>query len=644
MSMRFALVGAAVVFASTLFGQRADSTQRSTLDDVTVTANKMLQKQSQTGKVVSIISREQIEKSAGRTVAQLLNEQAGITINGALSNAGTNQTLYMRGANSGRTLILVDGIPVYDPSVITNDFDLNLISLNDVERVEICRGAQSTLYGSDAVAGVINIITVKKDVSKLINVKATGSYGNLNTFRGNLQVYGKAGKLTYTTRYAKLKTDGFSAAQDLAGDKNFEKDGYNSDAVNAAIQYQASAKWLLKTFIQRNQYTSDIDAGAYNDERDYTLKNKNLMAGTGFQYKGENITVTGNYQYSEIDRFYRNDSTHVPGFSKYSEDAYYGRNQFLELFTNINLGKGFSTVYGVDYRFSNMNNRFLSISSFGPFTSSFRDTSVSQASAYGSVLFQHKGLFIELGGRLNVHDRYGSNATYTFNPSYSINQHFRVFGSIATGFKAPSLYQMYSSYGNLKLKAEESKNYELGLQQTHGRINNRVVYFDRDIDNGLDFNNNTFRYFNIVKQRVKGLEIESSVGITKDVKFTANYTLLSTQEIAQSRVTFKDTTYNYLLRRPKHSLNATAGWQITKQLYASVTGKYASKRYDVGGYKVKDVALDSYFIVNAYAEYKLNEQVRFFADAQNLTNKTFYEARGFNAIPFVVNAGVTVQL
>src|SRR5436190_2991516 len=181
-------VVAAVIISSQLNAQK-DTT---VLDEAVVTANKFEQKQSQTGKVITVINKEQLEKSNGKTVAQLLNEQAGITIAGAYMSAGSVQTVFMRGASSGRTLILIDGIPVNDPSMINNEFDLNLISINDVERIEICKGAQSTLYGSDAIAGVINIITVKKNVNKPFNVKATAGFGNKKTFRDNLQFYGKA--------------------------------------------------------------------------------------------------------------------------------------------------------------------------------------------------------------------------------------------------------------------------------------------------------------------------------------------------------------------------------------------------------------------------------------------------------------------
>src|SRR5690349_7964185 len=129
------------LFISSQLTAQTDSSR--TLNPVVVTASKFPQKQSSTGKVVSVITKEQIEKSSGRTIAQLLNEQAGLTINGALNVLGSNQTVSMRGSSAGRTLILLDGIPVNDPTLINNEFDLNLISLNNVERIEVCRGAQS---------------------------------------------------------------------------------------------------------------------------------------------------------------------------------------------------------------------------------------------------------------------------------------------------------------------------------------------------------------------------------------------------------------------------------------------------------------------------------------------------------------------
>jgi vitamin B12 transporter len=638
--MRRTIAVAALLTSSQLFAQT--DTAGKTLNEVIVTANKFPQKQFATGKVVTVIGREQIEKNVGRSLGQLLNEQAGITIAGALNALGTNQTIYMRGAASGRALILLDGIPVSDPSYIQNEFDLNLFSLQDIERIEVCRGAQSTLYGSDAIAGVINIITTKSNVTKPVNVKATVSGGNYGTFKGNAQLYGKQGKLTYTTRYSKLRVHGFSAANDKDNKGGFDNDGYDGDLANAALQFQATPEFMVKSFVQYTRYENELDASAFTDDRDYTIKNKGLFTGAGFQYNKSILRLTGNYQFSHINRNYRNDST-VRGTS-FNTDDYSSKGQFAELYANIELGKNFSLLQGADYRYSSYNSKYLSISSFGPFTSSFNDTSHSQASLYASLFYKglNDRLNIELGGRLNVHSEYGSNRTMTFNPSFAFSEHFRAFGSIATGFKAPSLYQLYGGFsGNPALDPERSTTYELGVQQQHNTISTRLVYFHRNIKNGIDYNYVTSKYFNFYKQTVDGIEFETKYNPTKALSISANYTYLDGEEETQSRLNFKDTSYSYLLRRPNHTINITAGYQFTKGLYVSVGGRYVSDRYDIGGYRLADVKMDSYFILNAYAEYAFKKHIKLFADAQNITDKEFYDIRGFNSIPFLFNGGIT---
>lgn len=637
-------VVAAVIIGSQLQAQK-DTTS---LDEVILTANKFEQKQSQTGKVVTVIGKEQLEKSAGKTLAQVLNEQAGMSIVGANNALGSVQTVFMRGSSSGRTLILIDGIPVNDPSMINNEFDLNLFSINDIERIEICRGAQSTLYGSDAIAGAINIITVKKDVTKPFNVKATSSFGNKNTVRNNVQLYGKINsKLTYTTRFGKLSTNGFSSANDNIGNKNFDKDGYDGNVANAALQYQIVPALSIKTFIQHSKYKADIDAGIFTDDKDYTINNSNLSTGGGLYYKKGIVSITGNYQYGKLKRKYLNDSLHAPGFNKFESNQYSGRTNYAELYGNVKATEWLTILAGFDYRKGSMNQQYLSISGFGPYSSEFENKSLHQSSFYGSLFFSalEKKLNVELGGRFNKHSRYGNNSTYTFNPSYTINKNFRVFGSIASGFKAPSIFQVFDGFsGNEDLKAEKSTNYEIGVQQTHSAISSRVVYFNREIKNGIDYNYTTRKYFNFVKQEVSGLELELTAKPVKALSITANYTFITGEEQTQSRKSFSDTTYDHLLRRPKHNVNISIGYQFCPDLFVSISGKSVSSRYDIGGYMQNDVLLDNYFLLNAYAEYKYGRNVKFFADLQNITGKKFSDIRGFNAIPFLISGGVTFNL
>lgn len=634
---------AAVIISSQLLAQQ-DTT---VLDEAVVTANKFEQKQSQTGKLITVINKEQLEKSNGKTVAQLLNEQAGLTITGAYMATGSVQTVFMRGASSGRTLILIDGIPVNDPSMINNEFDLNLVSINDVERIEICKGAQSTLYGSDAIAGVINIITARKDINKPFNLKVTTGVGNKNTVRNNIQFYGKLGKFTYTTRFGKLSTDGFSSAYDSTGSQNFDKDGYDGNVINAAVQYQLIPSLQMSSFIQHSRYKADIDAGVFADEQDYRINNTSLSSGAGINFKKGIVNIKGNYQYGDLKRKYLNDSLYVRPFGTTFESNKYGaRTRYAELYGNVEATKWLTILAGFDYRWALMNQQYYSLGSFGPYSSSFNDTSLYQTSFYGSLLFNafNRRLNVEAGLRSNDHSRYGNNSTYTFNPSFCITKHWRVFGSVASGFKAPTIFQVFDAFsGNTGLEPERSTNYEAGIQQSREKISGRIVYFHRDIKNGIDFNYTTFKYFNFIKQTVNGLELELTAKPVKQLSISANYTLIAGNEQTQSRKSFNDTSYSHLLRRPKHTINLDIGVQFSKAFFAGISVKSVSSRYDIGGYMQEDVLLDNYLLLNAYAEYKW-KTVRFFTDLQNITGKKFFDLRGYNSIPFLISGGISFQL
>src|SRR6476661_10811294 len=212
------------------------------LNEVVVTATKSPKKLSETGKVVSIITKEQIEKSGGKDFAQLLNEQAGITVNGAVSNPGKDKLLFLRGATDKYTLILLDGIPLNEPAGVGGSFDLRLLSLDNIERIEILKGSQSTLYGSNAVAGVVNIIS-KKPETKKPQLNGLLTYGSYNSLKGNANVSQKTKVLEYDLNYTYYNTDGISEAKDTTGKAGFDKDGFTQHAVQAIVGLNVTKKF-----------------------------------------------------------------------------------------------------------------------------------------------------------------------------------------------------------------------------------------------------------------------------------------------------------------------------------------------------------------------------------------------------------------
>jgi vitamin B12 transporter len=190
------------------------------------------------------------------------------------------------------------------------------------------------------------------------------------------------------------------------------------------------------------------------------------------------------------------------------------------------------------------------------------------------------------------------------------------------------------------LDPEKATSYEAGFSYQNKTLQTRLVYFNRQTANGIDYNYINYQYFNYVKQAVNGLEFEIRKSITNQLSVFANYTYLQGKETTQNRITNKDTiTYNYLLRRPAHQLNMGISAQLHTKLSLEITGRYASKRRDVGGYAAPDVELKSYVTLAANAGYQLSKHWRFTADIQNFTNTKYYEVYGFTTMPLNASVG-----
>jgi vitamin B12 transporter len=643
------IISSSLIISHPLIAQQksnpSDSTGSKTLDEVVVTANKTPQKQSSTGKVLTVINRRTLEKNSGRSLTQVLNEQAGIIVNGSQNAPGTNQVLYMRGAGSANTLILVDGMPVTDGSGITIEFDLNHIAIDQVERVEILKGAQSTLYGSDAVAGVVNIITRQNQSGKKIGFNGQLAGGTYNTFKGNAGVSGEAGKFNYSVQYNRLQSDGFSAAYDPTGKAGFDKDGIKQDVFNASLAFKASDKWTIRGYGQSSHYKADIDDDALLDDKNNTINNKQKLVGLQSLHSIKKGTLTFNVNFNEISRKY-NDPVNNPvgnnDFDPFSGD-YKGRSLFAESYLNLALHKHVSLLVGIDYR-RNSADITTSYSSLG------KDSlEAGMMSAYASFSLKELGRFgTEIGGRFTQHQDFGDAFTYSINPYFYLHKQLKLYASVATAFRAPSLYHLASEYGNPDLSPERSTHYEGGAQFTsvNKMFTARATYFNRRVKDVIVFQS-TFtppygKYINADKQEDQGIETELRFQPTEKWQITANYTFVDGK--INSSKEGKDTSFFNLYRRPKNSINIGTSLQLTSRLNVGAGFRWVDKRQDVyfnpTTYETEQKELDSYYNLDLTASYHLLTFIDVYADFRNITDRQYFDLYGYNSRRFNMMAGV----
>ncbi len=619
------------------------------LDEVVVTANKFSQKQSLTAKVLTVLSDSVLAQYQGYSVAELLNRQAGIVVSGANSVAGSNQELYMRGAANGNTLILIDGVPMYDPSYISSGFDLNLLAVCECERIEILKGSQSSLYGSNAVAGVVQIFTKKqkKESESLLNMTSmAGNLGQLKNIVG-INLASKKGYINVQHSYNQQK--GLSAAEDK-NDVGFENDAFKQNALqlNGGFYLNEKVEWRLQGLY--SNYKANLDAGPYVDEKDYTSTQKFASIGSSLVGQMNKGSWRVGYNFAQNNRKFTNDSSYVApkAFDQYSYSSFVAQAHFVDAYLNKKVSDHWELSLGTDFRASNLEQAYYSISSFGKYeapTIGTDSTSSHMLSVYGSGVYHKNKLVLELGARLNQHSLYGLNSTYSIAPAWLLKKNWKMFASLATGFRAPSPYQLFSEYGNKDLKPESSQSLEIGQDLSHNNLKLRTVFFSRKLQHLVFFESlNTApygRYINFDKQADHGFEIESALKI-KNTNVWASYSYVNGK--LSTKIAGADTSFNNLFRRPKHQVLWGVQQQLNSKILLSLLGQHTGLRVDrffnETTYKTENVDLTAYFMLNFYGSYQVAKLVKIFVDAKNITNARYQDAYGYSTKPINVLLGL----
>jgi vitamin B12 transporter len=603
----------------------AQETQKNyQLNEVVVTASKSPRKQSEIGKVVRVISANQLEQNQGRSLTELLNQVAGLTIGGNGNNPGDIKALYLRGASAGNTLILLDGVPVNDASNISGEYDISAIAIDQIERIEILKGGNSTLYGSDAVAGVINII-LKKGKGPL-NATTLATAGSYKTFKQALGISGTFAKTTLAVNASNSSSAGFSSATAIPAN-NLEKDGFSQQSLQANVQQAVSARLKLFANLQANKNKADLDDGAFADLSDYTYDKQTYLFGLGAQYITGNAVIGLTGSKNKVD-------------SKFSYVGDLTRNEGdisqVEATLSTPLAPFADLISGLSYKES-------ATDQLSPWGSLSAKNHIS--SAYSSFFFKlGEHVRTELGGRLNRHSEYGNNATYTINPSYVFANRYKFFINFSSAYKVPSLYQLFSEYGNLGLKPERTKTFEAGadMELIANKLTLNTAYFKRNIADVIGFDIN-YRYINQAKQYDEGLELEWKYKWSSKINLDGFYAFV-TGKLVQA----DGQTEANLFRRPKHSLGlnlrATLSPKFTAALYYKWMGSRQDSYYDAALGQGMTVDLKAYNLLDAYVQYTPKQSIKLFVDAKNILDIDYVDFTGYTTKGFNLNVGLLCSI
>ncbi len=588
-------------------------------------------------RIQTIISHQDIENSHSKTLARLLNEQAGIVVNGAYQPMGSFINIYMDGYVGGKALIEIDGLPVLDPaSIADNYFDLNFIPLSIIERIIITHGCHSTEHGSGAVAGVINIITIKREILNKINLIGEMGLGNRNTHYKNIQLYGSLKKFNYQINYSGYETKGFSDAHDTTGKLNFDNDGFNRRVINTNLEYQANKNLKVYSYLLYSKYKADTDADDFTDAKNYYYKNSFLNGGIGFNYLKNSLSITGNYKYSDVTRAYYDvdiNSEKMNGFA-----------QLISFAVKKSFNKKLSLSGGIEYRHNKFKDFFTDVT-FGTIENRYPNT--LQYGAYSMLRYFGMGgrFTASVGCRINNYNEEKSDYCYYISNSYKVSEAIKITANINTGYTTPTIYTAKDSLiGNKSLVSEQAINYQIGLVYKRNRWENKLMVFKNNLTNGIDYAGNINIYSNCNSFNLWGIEYEGLLPIKRHLFIQLNYSFITGNETTISRQSFLDTTqYNYLLRVPESNINLKIKYETKNRNHLSLGLKYVNNYYDVS-IASDDTKMNGYFLLNMNCTINITKDVSLNCEVQNLLNNRFHDTRGYNSIPILINSSIQFKL
>lgn len=610
------------VFTLTLF---ASGNYYEVKESVVVTATKEKTKKKDIAKNVKVVTKKEIEEMGAVSAVDVLKNIPGVII---ASNGGYGQpvSIYLRGASSNHTVVMVDGIEINDPMNPGRSADLSTIMAANIERIEVVYGSESAVYGSDAMAGVINIITVS-DKKELNGFFEGGSKST--TFAG-INFQNRQGRLFYWMKGSFFDTDGISAADEKM--MNTEKDGYTNATFNGGLRFKSGNNELTASLMYIDtDFDLDSFGGLFGDNPSYTGDRTDYYGKLEWKYNNplgfDGYTKLG-YYYTSIERNYTNPDINYPPII---ESNYKGQFNKFNWHTFLKLSDRNSLSFGLETTEEKGHSFYHSEASWGTYDSIFPEKSVNTNSAYFNLISKFKYFTVNLGARYDDHDEFGSKGTFNLGFVVPITDTLTFKLNGGTGFKAPSLFQLYSDfYGNKDLNAETSDNYEGFFEKKllNGKMLFTIGYFYNKYKNLIYFDMNTYRYANGEEAETKGLETTFRYA-GKNISWYFGFTNIS----------YSSDKPSYFYNRPEATINFGITYNY-KQWNFSLTSLYYDDRTSYNFWSASEVKLDSFIVFDAKIGYKVNKKTEIYLKGHNIFNEDYEYVYGYGTLGDVFYIGV----
>jgi len=603
----FSIVSIATFLSTHTFAQE----EVETLPEIVVTATRVEESPQDVTQDITVITKDDIEKKGVEFITDALESYTdiGIVQNGGV---GKNATLFLRGGSPNQTVMMIDGVKVKSPT--TGSLDLAGIIIDDIERIEVIKGPQSTLYGSEAMAGVINIITKKGRGKPKLSISAEG--GSFSTYKTTASISGAKDVWDYRVTASYFDTGGISAAKG-----GTEADGYTNKSISTKIGLMPSDKLGVELNLRYFEDISELDSYSWG---------VGMVDDLNYVQDGKHYLISAKGMFSILDSYEQTLTLSSIGDNLKFEDPDTSSNR-TSIDTTMQTADWQHNLYisdttwtgGIEYR-----------KEAGEIKDNF-NKEVDNKAFYlnGKVKLFDDSFILNAGLRNDEHKTAGIKTTYRIGGLYDFKPYgLKLKGNYGTGFRAPSLNELYYPFfGNTNLKPEKSESYDIGFEKDlYGdRLLLNAAYFNQQYQDLIEYDFATFTAQNIGKAEIKGIELGLAAAITEDVNLKASHTNMDTVD--------KDSN-KPLTRRPTNKFNSSIEYKGRKFI---AIGEYAfvSERYD----SAVDRNLSQYSLVNLKGRYFISDSITLFARVDNLFNENYEEAGNYGVPGVSAFGGIKVD-